>query len=609
MKTKLLFITFILMATSFQLTAQTIVFDGDTDSDWNTAENWVGDVLPGIGNDVDLDGNTVVLSANTQVQRVYAGGSSDLTVNAAVTLTIDGFAGGDDGLEVQNSATVVNNGTIAISNIDAGSTDADGLYNKGTFTNNGTITIDGTGQHGIYLQQGTFTNSTTGSITITNVGGGDTGADYVYMDDNGGTIANFHNHGDLDITMTGVDDGIYIKDGCVLTNHSTGTIDIVSTGGGDMPLHIVGNSAIATPSTLDNAGTFTINGTGTTDYGIQIDGADTAPVATIINSGILTVENAADDGVRIRRGGAMTNSAGGVFNITNPGDEGIQVDAEANTVFNNSGTIDITGDSANSSNHGMELFGTFNNNNGGVFKARSCGSDGIRIQNSGLFNNDGAIDIDGSGSEDIETETVASFINTANATFAPGLSPGDLEIRDDFDLGAATVTFEINGTTATTDYDQIIASTAAETFTVGASTKINLVWGFTPTVGDKFQIIDASGTLSGAIDIANVTSTHTVTVSVVGNDLEVEVTSTLSTKDVLLSKLSIYPNPAQDYIQIESNDIQISSVEMYSLIGEKIMSENKLNDNKLNVSDLSSGVYLLKVNASEGSLVKKVVVE
>jgi len=77
MKTKLLFIAMILIAVWSNLTAQTVVFDGETSTDWNTATNWVGDVLPGINNDVDLDGNTVVLSANVQVQRVYAGGSSN----------------------------------------------------------------------------------------------------------------------------------------------------------------------------------------------------------------------------------------------------------------------------------------------------------------------------------------------------------------------------------------------------------------------------------------------------------------------------------------------------------------------------------------------------
>ena len=613
MKTKLLFIAMILIAVWSNLTAQTVVFDGETSTDWNTATNWVGDVLPGINNDVDLDGNTVVLSANVQVQRVYAGGSSNLTIDNEVTLVITGFAGGDDGLEVQNSGTVINNGTITISNIDAASTDADGLYNKGTFTNNGSITIDGVGQHGMYLQQGTFTNSATGTITITNTGQGDSGADYVYMDDNGGTISNFDNFGSLAITMTGNDDGIYIKDGCVLTNHSTGTIDIISTGGGDMPLHIVGGSSLTTPSKLDNAGTFTINGTGTSDYGVQVDGANTTSTPTetaiLINSGTLTIndagDNSSDDGIRIRRSGVITNSTGGVININNAKDEGVQIEDESLStgVFNNSGTVNIT----SAADHGMECFGTFNNLNGGVFNATNSSDDGIRLQNDGVFNNDGAIGIDGSGSEDIETETVASFINTANSTFAPGSSIGDLEIRDDFDLGAATVTFEINGTTAGTDYDQIKASTSSNTFTVGPSTKINLVWGYTPSVGDKFDIIDASGTLSGAIDMLNVTSSHNVTVTVVDNDLEVEVIAVLSANDVEISDFKIYPNPANHVINIESNNtIQITSVRVYDILGKQVLNIETMSDG-IDISKLKKGMYIVEITSDKFSTVKKLI--
>ena len=245
--------------------------------------------------------------------------------------------------------------------------------------------------------------------------------------------------------------------------------------------------------------------------------------------------------------------------------------------------------------------------NGGVFNATNSSDDGIRLQNDGVFNNDGAIGIDGSGSEDIETETVASFINTANSTFAPGSSIGDLEIRDDFDLGAATVTFEINGTTAATDYDQIKASTSSNTFTIGPSTKINLVWGYTPSVGDKFDIIDASGTLSGAIDMLNVTSSHNVTVTVVDNDLEVEVIAVLSANDVDISDFKIYPNPASDILHIEThNNIQITSVHIYNILGKQVLNKKTIN-NGIDVSNLKKGVYMIEIVSNKFSTIKKII--
>jgi hypothetical protein len=571
-KLQLFLIPMLIIGICFQSTAQTITWDkaNAATTDWNTASNWIGGALPGTANDVDLDGSTVVLSASTQVQRVYAGGSSNLTINASVTLTINGFSG-DDGLEIQGSATVTNNGTIDISNITGSA--GDGLYVKGIFINNDAVEIDGTGEYNIYVQGGNFTNN--GTIELTNYGQSNTDRDGIAVDDNGGSPGTFNNDaGTITIIMTSSDDGIYVNDGSIFNNAAMITI---SGAGGDNGIRVddlgtfnnnLGGTLTinATPDDqilLDNTGSlnntgsinlnnsadvgffvtdesvFTNGATGTVtitnagDNGLYIDGNTTSssPYATpdpiVNNSGMIIINGSAGfDGIRLNDDATLNNNTGGTLDINNAGDEGIQIDAGC--TINNSGTVDIT----SSFQHGMEALGNFNNLAGSTFKARMCGlgdagnlGDGIRMQNTAIFTNDGAIDIDGSGGEDIETETVASFVNSATATFAPGSSPGDLEIKDDFDLGASTTTFEINGTTAITDYDQIKASSSTNTFTIGANTKINLVWGFVPAVNDEFKIIDASGTLSGAIDPANVTSTHTVTALVVGNDLIVKVTA------------------------------------------------------------------------------------
>ncbi|PIA81081.1 hypothetical protein BFR04_15385 [Gaetbulibacter sp. 4G1] len=85
--------------------------------------------------------------------------------------------------------------------------------------------------------------------------------------------------------------------------------------------------------------------------------------------------------------------------------------------------------------------------------------------------------------------------------------------------------------------------------------------------------------------------------------------TTLSTEDVLASNFKIYPNPVKDIVTIESKNVKVSSVEMYSIIGNKVISENNLVNNRFDVSALSSGIYLLKVNTDDNSLVKKIVIE
>lgn len=86
-------------------------------------------------------------------------------------------------------------------------------------------------------------------------------------------------------------------------------------------------------------------------------------------------------------------------------------------------------------------------------------------------------------------------------------------------------------------------------------------------------------------------------------------TASLSTKDILASKVKLFPNPAKDYITILSKNIQISSVEMYSVLGERVLSQNTLTNNRLNVSGLSNGIYFMKINADGSTATKKVVIE
>ena len=84
---------------------------------------------------------------------------------------------------------------------------------------------------------------------------------------------------------------------------------------------------------------------------------------------------------------------------------------------------------------------------------------------------------------------------------------------------------------------------------------------------------------------------------------------TASVNDFLASNLRVYPNPAQDVINIESKTIKLSSVDMYNVLGAKVMSSEMLN-NRINVSNLTKGVYFMKINAEEGgSATKKIVIE
>ncbi len=80
-------------------------------------------------------------------------------------------------------------------------------------------------------------------------------------------------------------------------------------------------------------------------------------------------------------------------------------------------------------------------------------------------------------------------------------------------------------------------------------------------------------------------------------------TSTLSTNDFDAKNLqfNIYPNPTINVVNIELAS-ELKSVEVYSLQGQKIISSSS---KELNVSDLSSGVYMIRVEDTNGAIANK----
>ncbi len=83
----------------------------------------------------------------------------------------------------------------------------------------------------------------------------------------------------------------------------------------------------------------------------------------------------------------------------------------------------------------------------------------------------------------------------------------------------------------------------------------------------------------------------------------------LSIKHTELSTFKIYPNPASENLTIETvADLQ--SIEIFSITGKRIQSLSGSGMNKnMDVSGLNQGVYLLKFNTSNGSFVKRVVIQ
>lgn len=77
----------------------------------------------------------------------------------------------------------------------------------------------------------------------------------------------------------------------------------------------------------------------------------------------------------------------------------------------------------------------------------------------------------------------------------------------------------------------------------------------------------------------------------------------LSTNDFNKSKVIIYPIPVKNELHIETGEV-ISSAEIFDLLGNKILNSK---DKIIDVSGLQNGIYLVKINAENGTLIEKII--
>lgn len=72
--------------------------------------------------------------------------------------------------------------------------------------------------------------------------------------------------------------------------------------------------------------------------------------------------------------------------------------------------------------------------------------------------------------------------------------------------------------------------------------------------------------------------------------------------------IRIYPNPATEVINVEGLDMQKVTIMNYH---GQIVYENKnpLLNNSINIEQFISGIYILKIETSNGLQIKKIVIE
>jgi len=76
--------------------------------------------------------------------------------------------------------------------------------------------------------------------------------------------------------------------------------------------------------------------------------------------------------------------------------------------------------------------------------------------------------------------------------------------------------------------------------------------------------------------------------------------------EILANSISIYPNPTKAELRIESGDLRVEKVEILDISGKIVLASH---ETSINISQLSAGIYFVKLKTEIGELTKKVIKE
>ena len=225
----------------------------------------------------------------------------------------------------------------------------------------------------------------------------------------------------------------------------------------------------------------------------------------------------------------------------------------------------------------------------------------------------------------------AAYTNTISVLAAPTISlsataacngqPANLSAN-----GANTYVWSSGSTGANTSVTPSVTSVVTCTGSVGACNTTNTITVnvgsvITPTITQSGLVLTSSASsgnqwyLNGSLIAGETSQTYTVTqsgfysvwvTSSIGcqsSSSPKQVTITGLENNTIISSISISPNPAKDILFINSNEKDNKKVNyaIYSIKGQLIKSGELLLNNKesISISDLSMGVYEIKLNINQ----------
>lgn len=83
----------------------------------------------------------------------------------------------------------------------------------------------------------------------------------------------------------------------------------------------------------------------------------------------------------------------------------------------------------------------------------------------------------------------------------------------------------------------------------------------------------------------------------------------VNVQDIENNNITVYPNPATNNFTVNLGNDEQAHIQLYNLIGQEVYNETIKGSTQVNVSNLNSGIYMLKVNYNGNVSTTKVVVK
>lgn len=146
-------------------------------------------------------------------------------------------------------------------------------------------------------------------------------------------------------------------------------------------------------------------------------------------------------------------------------------------------------------------------------------------------------------------------------------------------------------------------------------TNWNITLSFCPEISYYEDIYFSFFTENGftnqfTYSITELNNVRTLTVNSMFNKQAIYSSEMLSNKEYKTIDFSIYPNPASEFINVKLNNQsnENAQIRIYNNLGKLCKTKNiKSNQEKIDIQNLTRGIYLIKLETSNGTITKKII--